>query len=106
MRREARQPAMADARQARVHRGLEALMPRVRPRPKQTGGRRPFRSGESVTAIESAYYNGSDGEVYLRTGQIFVADDEIVEALPFCFMPTGTPANEVLGWLAEPASVP
>ena len=79
------------------------MSPRVAPKP--AGGRRPFRPGELVVAVEGGYFAGEQ-EIYFRTGQTFSADDEVVRCLPGSFMPKDTVASEVVHWLHEPEPPP
>jgi hypothetical protein len=75
-------------------------MPRVVP---QVKGRRKFRKGELCRATEGLYFVDSAGvEHYVRTGQVYSADHEVVKSLPLSFCPADCPADEVLDWLRPP----
>lgn len=79
-------------------------MPRVKPKP--AGGRRPFKPGELVVAVEAGFLNGEEGETYFSTGQKFNADDEVVRSLPGSFMPADTVAADVVNWLPPVPETP
>jgi hypothetical protein len=70
--------------------------------PKKLAGRRPFRKNETVRAIEAAWVATDDGEFFVRTGMEFPADHAVVKAIPQSFMPSDTPADEVVNWLPQP----
>ena len=79
-------------------------MPRVTPVPK--GGRRKFRDGELVMALEAGYTEAGGTPFYWRTGDRLTADHAAVRQCPGSFCPADLPSDEIAAWLPDAPEAP